>query len=438
MVVKMFWRFAFRKLPGVFIAILILFVCFGLRNVYALAAEADKGALLTPGELKDRLDEIKWTLGLIVITAGLFTLAQGVAAGFSAQSFTRQAEDTLSDLKKLESDVHRRYPFFADTEERRTEAYENLTRMLAASSVNDAEEGFDWRRFSYATRSLMERQEILAFERLVPYEIASQHESREVYSLQIQRLARFYWSKFVFEHGRGLGYFADLERAEYLLELALRKASGRVSIYNDLGNIRLESARARIAVQDRDLYPTPQSDQNFNEITEAFKGAIDTFEASIRIQPQQLRARYNLAVLYAEDLQNRLPDAIEELEKGVRWTNWETRPVPAFTCTAWFNLGCYYGRLAKENPKLTLANKCIAALEDAANIGLLAPEDVNKEFFSVRAYHQCQPGTVTDLIPNTPDGDLYYLARHGSEKTKAELARLRPLLSAKRNPDRAG
>ncbi len=428
----MFWKSAFKWLPRIFIATLILFVCFGLRTVYVLAADASADAPLTASELKDRLDEIKWTLGLIVITAGLFTLAQGVAAGFSAQSFTRQAEDTLTGLKKLESDVHRRYPFFADTEERRSEAYENLTRMLAASSVNDADEGFDWRRFSYAIRSLMERQEILSFERLVPYEIASQHESSEVYSRQIQRLARFYWSKFVFEHGRGLGYFADLERAEYLLELALRKASGRISIYNDLGNIRLESARARIAVQDWSMYPTPQSDQYFGEITEVFKGAIDTFEESIRIQPRQLRARYNLAVLYAEDLQNRLPDAIEQLEEAVKWTNWETRPVPAFTCTAWFNLGCYYGRLAKEKPELTFANKCIAALEDAAKLGLLAPEDVEKEFFSVQAHHRSQLGTVSTLIPNTADGDLYYLAQHGSEKTKAELSRLKPLLSAKR------
>jgi hypothetical protein len=157
-------------------------------------------------------------------------------------------DDQRRALKKLESEVKARYPVFADTEERRAEAYENLTRMLTAtSSVNDPDEGFDWRRFYYGTKSLVERQEILSFERLVPYEIASQHESKEVFVRQVRHLARFYWSKFVFEQGRGFGYFGDLERAEYLLDLAKRKMGARAYLYNDLGNVRLEAFRARVA-----------------------------------------------------------------------------------------------------------------------------------------------------------------------------------------------
>ncbi len=197
--------------------------------------------------------------------------------------------------------------------------------LTATSSVNDPDEGFDWRRLYYGTKSLAERQEILSVERLVPYEIASQHEPRDVFVRQIRHLARFYWSKFVYEQGCGFGYFGDLERAEYLLDLAKRKIGARVYLYNDLGNIRLETFRARVAA----LRPLQADPSIRREIESGLQGAVEAFEESIRLQPTQLRAYYNLAVLHADHLVNMLPKAIEFLEKGVQYPNWESKPVPA-------------------------------------------------------------------------------------------------------------
>jgi hypothetical protein len=422
----LFWKTLAKWLPLTFIAVILVLVCFGLRSVAVLAADAKGDASFTPSELKDRVDELKWTLGLIVTAAGLFTLAQVVAAGFSAHNFAKQADDVLDGLKKLESEVKARYPVFADTEERRAEAYENLTRMLTAtSSVNDPDEGFDWRRFYYGTKSLVERQEILSFERLVPYEIASQHESKEVFVRQVRHLARFYWSKFVFEQGRGFGYFGDLERAEYLLDLAKRKMGARAYLYNDLGNVRLEAFRARVAA----LRPLQAEPSVQREIENGLQGAVEAFEESIRLHPKQLRAYYNLAVLHADHLVNTLPKEIELLEKGVKHQNWENVPVPAFTCTAFFNLGCYNGRLAKTDKNPEYPKRCLEALRRAAQIGRIATDDVEREYgFRIELEPQ---GSSPRLITHSQEGDLYHLVRNGDEATKVELDRLKPLLSSK-------
>lgn len=426
-----------RWLPWLFIGVILVLVYFGVSDLVVMAADAKDSATLSAAELKDRIDELKWILGLIVTAAGLFTLAQGVAAGFAAQSFTKQAEDTLGRLKEheasirarfeeLANEVKARYPVFADTEDRRAEAYENLTRMLAAtSSVNDPEEGFDWRRIYYGTKSLAERQEILSFERLVPYEIASQHEPKEVFVRQILHLARFYWSKFVYEQGCGFGYFGDLERAEYLLNLAKRKVGNKVYLYNDLGNVRLEAFRARVAA----LRPLQSDPSVQREIEEGLRGAIEAFEESIRLNPNQLRAYYNLAVLHADHLAGSLPRAIELLEIGVKHPNWESKPVPAFTCTAWFNVGCYCGRLYQSDGRAEYAAKCVAALTKAAAIGKIMPNDVEREYGSRMEFER--QGSGHKLITHSRQGDLNYLFKNGEAAIKAELERLKPLLSSK-------
>jgi uncharacterized membrane-anchored protein YhcB (DUF1043 family) len=426
-----------KWIPLLFIGVILVLVYFGISNIVVLAADAKGSVTLSAAELKDRVDELKWILGLIVTAAGLFTLAQGIAAGFAAQSFTKQAEDTVSRLKDHEAsvqahfeemarEVKARYPVFADTEERRAETYENLTRMLAAtSSVLDPDEGFDWRRFYYGTKSLVERQEILSFERLVPYEIASLHEPKEIFVRQIRHLARFYWSKFVYEQGCGLGYFGDLERAEYLLNLAKRKVDNRVSLYNDLGNVRLEAFRARVSA----LRPLQSDPSVQKEIENELQGAVEAFEESIRLNPNQLRAYYNLAVLHADHLAGSLPKAIELLEMGVKHPNWETKPVPAFTCTAWFNVGCYYGRLYQLDGKAEYPTKCVAALEKAAVIGKIAPDDVEREYgFRMEFERQ---GSGHRLITHSRQGDLNHLFMNGDFTVKEELERLKALLSSK-------
>jgi hypothetical protein len=120
---------------------------------------ADKSAApVSPDELKSKIDDFKWVLTLILSVAGLFTVVQGIAAGFSAQNFQRQAQELaqdfqekaqriLDDLTRIATETKDRYPIFSEIEGRRKDAYKKLTENLKrTSAIGSADEGLDWRR----------------------------------------------------------------------------------------------------------------------------------------------------------------------------------------------------------------------------------------------------------------------------------------------------
>lgn len=360
---------------------------------------------VTPEELKDRIDDFKWVLTLILGVAGLFTVVQGVAASFSAQNFQKQADGIFANLEKLAAETKARYPIFSDTEDRRTLAYEKLTQDLKkTSAIGSADEGLDWRRQFYESMEVADRQEILSFERFVGYEYASQSEPRETFAAQLRRLAHFYWSKYICEQNYGLGSAADLERAEYLLILAMRKIGEQFYLYNDLGNVRLEVLKAR----KRMLGSNPSSDA-VREMIASAKAIKKDFDESRQLNREQIRAYYNLAWIDAEFLNN-LDGAIVWLKQGVQFPNWETRPVSDFKCRAFFNLACFLGRKAKESSSSAPSQEMLAALYQAASIGATSAKDVEQEY--------------------GPEGDFNYLMAHGDATTQNVLISLKPQLSA--------
>lgn len=450
------WKILTRRLPRIFGAVIVLLGLSGLYVVFAAKtpelkpivtdeqtskpadstadariaeAKAAEAELKDQAdELKNRIDELKWILALIVTAAGLFTLAQGVAAGFSAQSFTKQADDLVGRLNELEKtvrlrfdamtgEVKSRYPIFAEIEERRAQAYANLSAMLKRySPLNNADEGFDSRRHFYEGMPLAQRQEILSVERFISYDIAGQNEPAEEFARQLRRLAQFYWAKFLYEQGRGFGYIGDLERAEYLLDIARRRVGRQFYLLNDLGNIRLDSYKARLRMEKAG---SASKDLELARAQEAF-------DDSIAAQPEQLRAYYNRAVIHAAYRMN-YAAAAKDLETGLQYPNWEANPVAGLTCVGYFNLGCCYARLAERAANSEkLAQKCVDALEKAAKIGQVDPNDVNREYSVV---HEATAEDMP-LAEKVIAGDLYVLLTAGTEDTRKALAGLKPRLFA--------
>ena len=392
-------------MPWLFIGVILILVYFGIGDLLVMAADAKDSTTLTAAELKDRIDELKWVLGLIVIAAGLFTTAQGVAAGFTARNFTDQAEKILSDVKA-------RFKTFSLLEERRDEAYANLTNLehtLALSSpVHSPDEGFNWRRRFYANMSLTLRQEIYSAERVFPYEVVAQNEPIDVYVSNLRRLAQFYWAKFIYEQDRRAGYLGDLERAEYLLELALRKSGTGFYLLNDMGNIRIEHFK----ILSKSL-PLPRSHLDAADLEMVLVRARQNFKESIAVQKRQLRAYFNLAFVEA-DLSSPLTraqslrTAVQYLREGLRYPNWEREPVDEFRCSALYNLACYYARLAPDEP---LAERnSIAVLRKTARLGLISPLDVDRDF-------------------NTQEGDFFRFIRNSPAETRALYKKLESDLS---------
>jgi hypothetical protein len=394
-------RFHFNQwLPWLFIGIILILVYFGVKDIVVMAADAQGSATLTAAELKDRVDELKWILTLIVTTAGLFTVAQGIAAGFNAQNFTKQAESTLSELekkaqdfssqagervdelKKFEGEVKARFPIYPQMAELWSNAFANLTANLQSDSpVQNPDEGFHWKRGFYEKLHLTIRQELISAEQIVPYEIAGKNDPDAVYVLKLRRLGRFYWSKFIYESSRASGTLVDLEHAEYLLELATRRVGKAFYLLNDLGNIYIEHFRAR----SRASPASERSEMDEKELKKILDRARTYFEDSIAARKEQLRAYFDLAYIEA-DLSGapapyeNLRKAVDHLRKGIRYPNWEHEPVAEFRCQAVYNLACFYARLA---PRSKCAKESfVPVLRKAAKFGLTDPDDVARDFYT--------------------------------------------------------
>jgi tetratricopeptide (TPR) repeat protein len=327
----------------------------------------------------------------------------------------------------MTSEVKARYPVFSDLEERRRQALADLSAILKMNSpLNNADEGFDSRRHFYGGMPLAQRQGILSVERFISFDIASQFESPEESGRQLRRLAQFFWMKFLHEQSRGFGQIGDMERAEYLLDVAKRRIGTQFYLLNDLGNIRLDSFKARVDVRmnsdDTELRKLAEADR-----ARALELAQEAFDDSIQAQPEQLRAYYNRAVIEASHRSDFVA-AIRSLEAGLKYPNWETAPIPGLTCNAYFNLGCCYARMAERTRNSAgWAQKCLDQLTKAAAIGQVDPNDVNREYsMTIKTV----PGMVP-LSASVQAGDLYDLATSGDQDTRDTLAKLKPTLSSK-------
>jgi hypothetical protein len=409
-------------------------------------------------DLKKYAEDFRWILVLILGLAGLFTLVQGIAAGFSSARFIADAEKGLDKIEKLRSDIARKYPPVLESIDRQRARALNLLRdeLERASPASSADEGIDWVNNFYAGIRVSNRQLINSVERAVPYEIAGEDEPPRRYTLWLKRLARFYWSKFLYENSFGYGNLVDLERAEYLLLLGIEKTSQTFAFKNDLGTIYMEFFRDKrrwLEGQDKPFLK--------KETLEDFARAEQAFLESKASHGAQLRAYSNLAIMEAESrgrifdyfpAADPLKAEMEALHKAVSYLKeafeeasagdveasrtlgliWETKRIPYYTCEAYFNLACYYARLARLETAKGAAHidACLSALRVTAAWGLMRKEDVDVEFLERVA------GGFNGNSADRP-GDFFDLSRNGGEELREKLIELRPRLSGNTSANRA-
>jgi hypothetical protein len=388
-----------RLIPVVFILFVLSVTLYGLLNIRSLVVHAEGGSqAFTAEELKARMDDLKWALGLIVTAAGLFAIAQGAAAWFSSQTFNREAENSLNRISEIQQDVELRFPIFSDYEKLRNEAYRELEQSLLGVSVSNRDEGYDWREDLYERMELPNRQKLLSVERFIGIEFLRRPTDDLAYTQNLQRLAHFYISKFKFEKWKKFGYLGDLERADYYLNLAYERSNNPFYL-NDLGLLNLE------------WYANLYSSQQDIFLREAEK----FFKRSFGYISNQQRAYYNLGVL--ESKRNDLTAAIAYTEKAAQQEIWEETAIEARTGDIYYNLACFYARLAVSQGPITsrsnFVRQCLDALKRPAQIGLVRR-------------------VVVDSDCDDKNGDFYPLINSGEASVVAELNLLRPRLSQNR------
>jgi hypothetical protein len=296
--------------------------------------------------LKDKLDAIsqqaahnQLLLSLLLGFAGLFTLAQGVFAFFSAQSYVKQADDALARIETLADEVRRKYPMFSQIEDAREAAFGRLARLADRLNLDQN---------LYQESDPITRQEILALESFAATQfLASPGREKEVIA-NLRLLGKFYADKFV--SGKRT-VESDFERALYYFTLECDKSNRDTCALNDLGWLYMEVA----ATKDPDR-----------------ARALDI--ESLRINPNQQRPNYNLGTMIFDPGDPvKLAEARKYLEKALSVANWEKAPNEEFSGHVSYNLSCTYSRLAqhegdpaKESALLDLA---AGALDAAAANG---------------------------------------------------------------------
>lgn len=358
-------------------------------------------------ELKNREEELRWVLELILAFAGAFAIAQAAAAWFSSETFTKQAEDSVKNISRMEKELAANYPMYAADEQERRGAYRELTYYLQAGSGTDKDEGYDWRENLYENMKPRVRQKLLSVERLRGIESLRRPPEDATLTQNLRRLANFYVSKFQYERGYGFGYLGDLERAEYLLKSALDRSDEAFYLLNDLGLLHAHWY-AQVYKSDREKYLS--------------KGH-SLFTRSSNIRPEQQRAYYNLGVI--ERRKNASPNwraAIKIMQQAAEQAVWEEVFIEARKADIHYNLACWWARVAVEEHKGRLIGldtdpikDCLKALEECARTGLVKKNRVDEDY---------GPGTGSSPI----NGEFFDLTKHGNDELKEKLKEIKPRL----------
>lgn len=289
--------------------------------------------------MKARMDELRWMLTIIGSLAAFFAIAQGAAAYFSAQNYTKSADEAIARIDKQEASVRARYPLFEAVEKARDDAYTQLRLDLKTISkvedpAADPLEALALIDRFYGKLTVEQRQALLSVESFASADLCGNRSSDEEYASDLVRLAIFYQSKFLYEdrltrgdraHTRRLGNICDLERAEAYLKLAAKKAPNDFTILNELGILYINFHRALHA-----------DDADSSYLVDAERA----FQRSIGMERKQQRAYYNTGTVYGRYRKD-YSTGIDWLNKAKRFENWQRLPVAYSSSFIYYNLGCY-------------------------------------------------------------------------------------------------
>jgi hypothetical protein len=175
----------------------------------------------------------------------------------------------------------------------------------------------------------------------------------------LRLLGKFYASKFYTDaHSVAARPLAsDFERAQYYFDMASH-SQWRFAALNDLAWLYMSVASPAPANVDQGRARS---------------------EESLRAQPAQQRALYNLGTITLDrNDEAKLRQALDYLQRSSRQPNWEDKPNPAMAAYIDYNLACACDGLAgfaTADPRRALLNQCAGHLKRATAQGAI-PRDL--------------------------------------------------------------
>jgi len=348
-----------RRRPWIFpvtFIVVVLVLTIGTLFVIWAITENNLGPInLKVPDLNSRLDELRSTIQFLIVAAGLFALAQGAASFFSAVSFTKQADDAIKRINDKARDAETSFPIFARVEDARRDAYASLADIFRDPYF------LDWRTTTYERLGLLDRQKLLSVERFISIELVPYPGEPEEYVRDLRRLANFYASKHRYEAEapRAQAQWADLERSEYYLKLAIRAAGDdSFHLFTDLGVVYME----------------------YHPLKSRLPDAESQFLESVRRMNNQQRAHYNLGLVARYRQEWKI--AIGHYEEALRHDNWERWPLDKMRCAILYNQACAFARYSydDEAKREHLIARCLQVLTEASRLGSMSLSVIEDDF----------------------------------------------------------
>ena len=352
---------------------------------------------------KTQVDDLQRLVSLLTGLASFYTLALGITSYFTAQHIIDRSKESAHDIddyrteaKKIYDGLEKQYPFFINFSAHIDKGLDRLIFLLP----NEEERDEFWEKLKE-----MEKQEILFLELSMAF-VQHLDLSDKRIAVLYRRLGKFYsaWYAVAKEDagntpplpaGRNLNTVADLAiRAFFYLERAVEQDPKNFTALNDFGLACIDMWKLPAKPgESRDPY---------------HRRAESVWEDSLRLQPNQQRARYNRANSFKRE--NKIEAAIAELESALRVKHWEYKASPIHGKDIHYNLACYQSLLGDRQEK---AGEPWDQLLDGAARNLEAGCEHYNSSQRVRAE------TLKALLDDCKaGGDLFWLAQKRPESVE--------------------
>jgi tetratricopeptide (TPR) repeat protein len=354
----------------------------------------------TLAEYKTQIDDLQRLVSLLTGLASFYTLALGITSYFTAQHIIDRSKESAHDIddyrteaKKIYDGLEKQYPFFINFSAHIDQALDRLIFLLP----NEEERDEFWEKLKE-----MEKQEILFLELSMAFVQHLDFRDKRI-AVLYRRLGKFYSAWYLvgkedagnappLPPGRNLNTVEDLAiRAFFYLERAVEHDPRNFTALNDFG----------LACIDMWKLPTksPGSRDDYR------RRADLSWEDSLRLRPDQQRARYNRANSFKRD--DKIEAAITELQSALRVKHWEYKASPIHVKDIHYNLGCFQSLLGDRQEK---AGKPWDQLVEGAARNLEAGCEHYNSSDRVRAE------TLKALLGDCDSGgDLFWLAQKRPE-----------------------
>jgi hypothetical protein len=309
-------------------------------HVYSLASADVKDKL---DAYKVQVDDLQRLVSLLIAFSSLYALVLGVSSYLSAQGLLKQSEDNAKQIEKLREDLEESFPFFRGMGERMNAMKDRLESLMPDSDERD---GY-YDRLSNDDRQRLEATELSAVSWL--YFLDFSGPPAEIAAGIYRNLGKYYGAR----HNR--------QRKALQAEI---DGASKLPQADPARNIDVnERKRETQSLADhasfffsRAIEKNPNDFLAFNDFAfltqdiegDLSKSAESFYRTSLRLEPKQQRAYYDLALM--EHDRGKYKEAEELSTRALSYPNWQIRPNEERVNDVRYNRACYRSRLGVQFP----------------------------------------------------------------------------------------